>query len=268
MNKKEKIKFAIRWNRCDFAKKELLTLIEDVKKQEKMQAYLITTEELIKNMKEYNREEEEMREEMKKMVEENLEELENMEKELIKIEKEKSEEIENTEEEIKIIEKEKSEEKENMEKYIKILEQLQNKDRNKIEKNKKDKQKEINKMQENIKPIQEEKKMLENEKLEEIENRKKRIEILKKEKDNMQKVIEMINHVKNINLNVHFKETKFEMLQTRIDLNDLLELALIENRAEFVNLILSGGQFDWAKFLKNERLMKLYNNEAVITSNL
>jgi hypothetical protein len=45
-------------------------------------------------------------------------------------------------------------------------------------------------------------------------------------------------------------------------LNGLLEIALLENKSKFVSLLLEQ-KIDLSKFLNNDRLKNLYNNEAV-----
>ncbi len=49
--------------------------------------------------------------------------------------------------------------------------------------------------------------------------------------------------------------------QKRKDFENLLEEALLENRADFVGLFLKG--VNLSKFLDEDRLKRLYNNEAV-----
>ena len=46
------------------------------------------------------------------------------------------------------------------------------------------------------------------------------------------------------------------------DLNELLEVALLENKYEFVNLLLKK-EIDLVKFLTNNRLKRLYNYGTV-----
>ena len=103
-------------------------------------------------------------------------------------------------------------------------------------------------------------------------------EELKKMKDKIQEEvakmqIDIKNQVRKAGeIQEAIEKTDREITQKNIfdqdDFNELLELALIENRAEFVNLLLDNCGFNLNSFLNSERLMKLYNNETVITSNL
>ena len=47
------------------------------------------------------------------------------------------------------------------------------------------------------------------------------------------------------------------------EINDLFEVALLENKREFVDLLLQNG-VEIFPFLTKERLKKLYNNETVL----
>jgi hypothetical protein len=51
-------------------------------------------------------------------------------------------------------------------------------------------------------------------------------------------------------------------VERRNTLNGLLEIALLENKSKFVSLFLEQ-KVDLSKFLNNDRLKNLYNNEAV-----
>jgi hypothetical protein len=69
-------------------------------------------------------------------------------------------------------------------------------------------------------------------------------------------------------INIAKEEMKKERLEklTENELHNLLELALLENKYQFVNLLLEN-EIDLEKFLDIERLKKLYNYEAVLKLN-
>ena len=58
------------------------------------------------------------------------------------------------------------------------------------------------------------------------------------------------------------EKTKDDEKMKDTELEDLLELALLENRFQFVNLLLEQ-EINLKKFLTVERLKNLYNDEAV-----
>lgn len=57
-------------------------------------------------------------------------------------------------------------------------------------------------------------------------------------------------------------KTKVKAIISEEDRKNLLELALIKNKVQFVNLLLENN-IDLSNFLNDDRIMRLYRNEMV-----